>query len=212
MIFLLQIIKYDLNLYCYFITLFYMEFFDFFEFIKIMNNIPKSDQIDELCKANENFVYLDNLASQGYFKLLTPIQKYHLFATACAYDSIDIAMLLYKNDIDMEGVKELMLNFMAEVGSNSEYVIFRWIWEKNQIDFSKDEIDNCFIKILKSGNLEFVEWFCSLSCLIDWNDKEIKTRIGSEVLEFTDSVEDYLVAKFICEKYVKNRHHFTTSE
>ena len=189
-----------------------MEFFDFFEFIKIMNNIPKPDQIDELCKSNENFFYLDNLSSQGYFKLLTPIQKYHLFATACAYDSIDIAMLLYKNDIDMEGVKELMLNFMAEVGSNSEYVIFRWIWEKNQIDFSKDEIDNCFIKILKSGNLEFVEWFCSLSYLIDWNDKEIKARIGSEVLEFTDSVEDYLVAKFICEKYVKNRHHLTTSE
>ena len=189
-----------------------MEFFDFFEFIKIMNNIPKPDQIDELCKSNENFFYLDNLSSQGYFKLLTPIQKYHLFATACVYDSIDIAMLLYKNDIDMEGVKELMLNFMAEVGSNSEYVIFRWIWEKNQIDFSKDEIDNCFIKILKSGNLEFVEWFCSLSYLIDWNDKEIKARIGSEVLEFTDSVEDYLVAKFICEKYVKNRHHLTTSE
>jgi hypothetical protein len=189
-----------------------MEFFDFFEFIKIMNNIPKPDQIDELCKANENFVYLDNLASQGYFKLLTPIQKYHLFTTACAYDSIDIAMLLYKNNIDMEGVKELMLNFMAEVGSNSEYVIFRWIWEKNQIDFSKDEIYSCFIKILKSGNLEFVEWFCSLSCLIDWNDIEIKARIGDEVLEFTDSKEDYLEAKFICEKYMKNRHHLTTSE
>ena len=45
-------------------------------------------------------------------------------------------MLLYKNNIDIEGVKELMLNFMAEVGSNSEYVIFRWIWEKKQINFT----------------------------------------------------------------------------
>jgi hypothetical protein len=147
---------------------------------------------------------VDNLASIGYFKLLTPIQKYHLFATACAYKSIDIAMLLYKNDSDMEGVKGLMLNFMVEIGSDFEYVIFRWIWEKNNIDFTKDELDNCFIKILKSENLEFIEWFCSLPNIIDWNDNYLKSRIVNEVLEFANSKEYYIISKYICEQY--NQH------
>jgi hypothetical protein len=175
---------------------------DFFEFIEIIKNIPKPDDIDELCKSNVNFCYLDNLAILGYFKLLTPIQKYHLFATACAYESIDIAMLLYKNDIDMEGVKELMLNFMAEEGSNSEYVIFRWIWEKKYINFTQEELNDCFIKILKSGNLEFVEWFCSQPNTIDWNDNKIKERIAIEVLEYSDSKKDFMIAKYICEQYL----------
>ena len=198
-----------------------MEFFDLFDFtdfnefnkfnklIEIMRSIPMLEQMDELCKYNINFQPIENLASQGYFKLLTPIQKYHLFATACAHASIDIVMLLYKNDIDMEGVKELMLNYMAEVGSDSEYIIFRWIWEKNEINFTKDEIDDCLIKIFKSGNLEFVEWFCSLSNpnIIDWNDSDLKKRIGYEVLEFVDSKEDYIIAKYICEQYMKNNIH-----
>jgi hypothetical protein len=190
----------------------FFEFFDFFEFIEIMKNIPKPHQIDELCKCNFNFIYLDNLASQGYFKLLTPIQKYHLFSTACAYESVDIAMLLYKNDIDLEGVKGLMMNFLAEVGSNPEYVIFRWIWEKNQINFISDEIDECLIKILKSGNLEFIEWFCLQPNIINWDNNNLKTRIINEVLEFADTKEDYIVAKYICEQYKKNRDYLTTSE
>lgn len=177
---------------------------DFFEFIEIMKNIPKPDEIDELCKSNVNFCYLNNLSSQGYFKLLSPIQKYNLFSTACAYESVDIAMLLYKNDLDMEGVKELMLNFMAEVGSNCEYVIFRWIWEKNQINFNQNELNDCFIKILKSRNLEFIEWFCSQSKIIDWNNNAIKERVGLEVLENLDSKEDFMIAKYICEKYMCN--------
>lgn len=178
---------------------------DFFEFIELMKNIPVPDQIDELCKSNTNFIYLDKLASYGYFKLLTPIQKYHLFATACAYESVDIAMLLYKNDIDMEGVKELMLNFMSEVGSNSEYVIFRWIWEKKQVNLSQDEINDCLINIFKSGNMEFAEWFCSQSNLIDWNNNNLKQRIINEVLECLKSKDDYMVAKFICEQYKKSK-------
>ena len=183
-----------------------MDFFEFIEFIEIMKNIPKPDDIDELCKSNINYYYLDNLASQGYFKLLCPIQKYHLFSTACAYESVDIAMLLFKNNLDMEGVKGLMLNFMAEVGSNCEYVIFRCIWEKNQINFTQEEINDCFIKILKSGNLEFVEWFCSQSNIIDWNDKSIRERIVFEVLEYFDCIEDFLIAKYICEKYMCNKN------
>ncbi len=179
---------------------------DFFEFIEIIKNIPKPDDIDELCKSNVNFYYLDNLATQGYFKLLTPIQKYHLFARACAYESIDIAMLLYKNNIDMEGVKELMLNFMAEIGSNSEYVIFRWIWEKKQINFTQEELNDCLIKILKSGNLEFIEWYCSQSNTINWNDNKIKERIACEVLEYYDSKKDFVIAKYICGKYLSMKN------
>lgn len=179
---------------------------NFLEFIKIMENIPKPDQIDELCKSNKNFSYIDNLASQGYFKLLTPIQKYHLFVTACAYESIDIAILLFNNDIDMEGVKELMINFMGEVGSNSEYVIFRWIWEKNLIKFSLDEITNCLIKILKSGNFEFIEWFSSVENIIDWNDENFRKKLSVEFFECDNCdncTKDYKIAKFICEKYIK---------
>lgn len=180
-----------------------INFMDFFEFIEIMNQIPKPEQINELCKSNLNFEYLDNLASFGYFKLLSPIQKYHLFATACAYESVDIAILLYKNDIDMEGVKELMINFMSEVGSSSEYVIFRWLWEKNLINFNQDEIVECLIKILKSGNIEFTEWFCSLN-LINWNDPLIKKKIADEFLNNIELKKEYIIAKFICEQYLKN--------
>ncbi len=179
---------------------------DFFEFLEIMKSIPKPDEIDNLCKSNINYFYLDNLASQGYFKLLSPIQKYHLFATACAYESVDIAMLLYKNDIDLEGVKELMLNFLAEVGSNSEYVIFRWLWEKNEIIFNQEEINDCFIKILKSSNLEFVEWMCSQNNLINWEDSLIKERIINEVFENADCLDDYKIAKIICEQYLARQN------
>lgn len=184
---------------------------DFLKFIELMKTIPMPEEIEELCKSNTNFVYLDNLASQGYFKLLTPIQIYNLFTTACAYESIDIAMLLYKNNIDMEGVKELMVGFMTEVGSNSEYVIFRWIWEKKQIKLSQDEINDCLINILKSGNLEFADWFCSLPNVINSNNN-IKQRIVNEVLKYSNSKEDYILAKFISEQYLKKQYHFTTSE
>ena len=181
-----------------------MEYFDFLEFVEIMKTVPSFYEIDDLCKSNSNFAYLDSLKSQGYFKLLTPIQIYSLFTTACAYESVDIAMLLYSNQIDMEGVKELMLNFMCVEGTNSEYVIFRWIWEKNQINFTSEEINGCLIQILKSGNLEFIEWFCNLPNIITWNDNKLKNQIGTNVLEFLDSNEDYMIGKYICEKYIDN--------
>lgn len=59
---------------------------------------------------------------------------------------------------------------------------------KNQIKFTLDELNECFRKILKSGNLEFVEWFCSLSDIIDWNNNLIK-EIVFEVLEYTNLKE-----------------------
>lgn len=181
---------------------------NFFDFLEIIKNLPKPNQIDELCESDDNFNLLKNLASWGYFKLLSPTQKYELFVTACAHESVDIAMLLYNNDIDMIGVKNLMMNFMAEVGSNSEYVIFRWIWENNSISFNKDEINDCFIKILKSANLDFIKWFGSQS--IDWNDSNLKIRIGNEVLNHVDLNYDYNVAKYVCEQYRNN--YLTTSE
>lgn len=183
---------------------------DFFEFIEIMKLIPKPEQIDQLCKSNINFIYLENLSSYGYFKLLSPIQKYHLFSTACAYESIDIAMMLYKNDIDLDALKELMINFMADVGSNSEYVIFRWIWEQNSINFTQDEIIDCLIKIFKSGNIEFAEWFCS-QISVDWEDKLLKQKIINEILHQADSSDDYLMAKFICQFYLTNTNCVTSN-
>jgi len=175
---------------------------DFFEFLEIMKNIPDLNETDILCKSNVNFSYLDNLASQGYFKLLNPTQKYHLFVTACAYGSVDIAILLYKNSIDMEGLKEFMLNYLVEISDSSEYYIFRWIWEKKSIEFTQEEIIECFIKILKSGNLEFAEWFCSLG-LVDLTDPDIKKTIINDILELADTTNTYTIAKLICKEYLK---------
>ena len=181
-----------------------MNFENFFDFIEIIKNLPKPNEVDELCKSNLNFFYLDYLSSLEYFKLLTPIQIYHLFSTACAYESIDIAMLLYKNNIDMIGVKELMINFMAEVGSDSEYVLFRWIWEKNNIVFTNNEINECLIKILKTGNIEFIEWFLSIPDIIKWNNLNLKKQIANEILETASYKKDFIIAKYICKKYSEN--------
>lgn len=174
---------------------------DFFEFIELMKVIPKPNDVDELCKSNLNYLLVYRLASWDYFKLLTPIQRYHLFATACAYDSIDIAMLIYKQLIDLEAVKELMLNYLVEVGSNTEYVIFRWIWEQKQIIFTADELEYCFIQILKSSNLEFAEWFYYLN-IVDISSDSFKSKIGIEVLNNLASKDEYNMACWICSKYL----------
>ena len=77
----------------------------------------------------------------------------------------------YKNDIDMEGVKELMLNYMAEVGSDSEYIIFRWIWEKNEINFTKDEIDDLVDFFISKGrNKDLVVYNCTSGYPVPFND------------------------------------------
>lgn len=174
----------------------------FYEFIMILKSIPTITQVDEWAKFNSNLYFFEFLKSQGYFKLLDPIQKYHLFTTACSHDSVDIAMLIFNNtDIDLEGVKELMLNYMVQVGSNTEYIIFRKIWEKNLINFNPEEIEEIFFSILKTSNLEFVEWFCSLN-LIDFKNKRIKDKIGYEILENAGTTSDFKVAKFISSLYL----------
>jgi len=172
----------------------------FFKFMMIMKTIPTIEQIDNLAKSNDNLPIFESLQTQGYFKLLCPIQKYHLFVSACSHDSIDIAMLIFNNNIDLEGVKELMLNYLAQVGGNVEYIIFRNIWEKKVIDFNPNEIEEIFFSILKSSNLEFAEWFCSLN-LIDLNVDKIKQKIGLEILASANNLDDYQMAKFICSKY-----------
>jgi hypothetical protein len=176
----------------------------FFKFMMIMKTIPTIGQIDNLTKSNINLGIFESLQSQGYFKLLCPIQKYHLFVSACSHDSIDIAMLIFNNNIDLEGVKELMLNYLAEVGGSIEYVIFRNIWEKNVINFDYDEIKEIFFSILKSSNLEFIEWFCSLN-LINFNDNKIKEQIGYDIIGKAENHHDFVVAKFICSQFIKNK-------
>lgn len=172
-----------------------------FEFMIIMISIPSIEQIDYLTKSNENLSIFECLQSQGYFKLLSPIQKYHLFVTACSFDSIDIAMLIFNNNVDLIGVKELMLNYLAPVGGNVEYVIFRNIWEKNVINFNFDEIEEIFFSILKSSNLEFIEWFFNLN-IINYNDIKIKKKIGLDVLTHANNYDDFIIAKFICSQFL----------
>lgn len=173
----------------------------FYKFMITLKSIPTVNQIDEWTKSNSNLFFFEFLQSQGYFKLLDPIQKYQLFVTACSYDSIDIAMLILNNDIDLEGVKKLMLNYLIQVGYNTEYIIFRQIWEKNIIHFNLEEIETIFFNILKTSNLEFVEWFYSLN-LINFKNLRIKEKIGYEILENAENASDFAVAKFICSKYL----------
>ena len=59
-----------------------------------------------------------------------------------------------------------------------------------------------FFNILKSSNLEFIEWFCSLN-LIDLNDTKIKEKIGCDILDKTTNNDDYIKAIFICSQYIK---------
>ena len=59
-----------------------------------------------------------------------------------------------------------------------------------------------FFNILKSSNLEFIEWFCSLN-LIELNDTRIKEKIGWEILDKASNNDDYKKAIFICSQYIK---------
>jgi hypothetical protein len=179
------------------------SFESFYEFMMILKSIPTIIQIDDWAKSNTNLYFFEFIQSNGYFKLLDPIQKYHLFVTACSHNSIDIAMLILNHtDIDLEGVKELMLNYLVQVGTNIEYVIFRKIWEKNLIHFHPEEIEEIFFSILKTYNLEFVEWFCSLN-QIDFNNHRIKEKIGNEILANVESKSDFEIGKFICSMYLE---------
>lgn len=173
----------------------------FCKFMNVIKSIPTIEQIDNLTKSNDNLKMFEIMESYGYFKLLNPIQKYHLFVSACSYDSIDIAMLIFNNDIDLEGVKEFMIKYLVQVGTNTEYMIFRKIWEKKIINFNLEEINEIFFSILKSSNLEFVEWFCSLN-LININDDEIKKKIASDILANACDYQDFIVSKFICSLYI----------
>lgn len=178
------------------------SFESFYEFMMILKSIPNIAQIDEWAKSNSNLYFFEFLQSNGYFKLLDPIQKYHLFVTACSHNSIDIALLiLNQTNIDLEGVKELMLNYLVQVGTDVEYVIFRKIWEKNIIHFSLEEIEEILFSIFKTSNLEFVEWFCSLN-QIDFLDLRIKEKITNEILANAESKSDFKIGKFICSLYL----------
>lgn len=174
----------------------------FCEFMLIMKSIPTVKEITELTHTNTNLFFFEFLKSSGYFNLLGEEQKYHLFVEACSHDSIDIAMLIFSTLIDLEGVKEFISNYLAQVATSTEYIIFRKIWEINIVQFNQEEIEEMFFHILGSSNLEFIEWFCSLN-LIDLKDTRIKEKIGWDILDKATNNDDYRKAIFICSQYIK---------
>lgn len=180
---------------------------NFIQFINVMKFIPTIKQITELTHTNTNLFLFEFLKSCGYFNLLDDEQKYHLFVEACSHDSIDIAMLIFSTLIDLKGVREFMINYLAQVANITEYTIFRKIWEKNVIKFNHEEIEEIFFHILKSSNLEFIEWFCSLN-LIDLKSDRIKEKIGWEVLDKASNNDDYRTAIFICSQYISTNKFY----
>ena len=187
-----------INLICQFDT-----YDKFVQFVDIMKYIPNVKQITKLTHTNTNLFFFEFLKSSGYFNLLNEEQKYHLFVEACSHDSIDIAMLIFSTSIDLDGVREFMQNYLVQVATCTEYMIFRKIWEKNVIQFTYTEIEEMFFHILKSSNLEFIEWVCSLN-LIDLMNDNIKEKIGWVILDKASNNDDYKTAIFICSQYIKN--------
>ena len=177
----------------------------FYEFMTLMKSIPTISQITKLTHTDSNLFIFEYLQSQGYFNLLDSTQKYYLFVEACEYESINIAMLIFSNSIDLEKVKIFMKNFLTQFGNNSEYIIFKKIWEKNIIIFNQKEIEEIFFSILKSTNIEFIEWFYSLN-LINLKDEKISEQINFKILMNASNSDDYKVAIFICTQflYLKN--------
>lgn len=170
---------------------------NFYNFMEIMKELPTLQQLDEYCKNDSYIGLFEYLESIEYFKLLTPIQKYHLFTTACGHNSYLIAKILYNNDIDYEGLIVFMINYFAEIGQNNEFNMFKWIWSFGKIQLSIDEENECFIKILKSGNLDFAQWFYSLK-LININSEKLKNRIYNEFLLNANCYIDYKISHWIC--------------
>lgn len=173
----------------------------FKKFMKIMEHIPTISQVSELTHDNRNLFFLKFLQTQGYFNLLDPIQKYYLFIEACTYNSINIAILIFSNLNDLDGVKEFMLNYLAQVGTETEYKIFRKIWEKNILQFNQEEIEELFFNILKTSNIEFIKWFYSLN-LINLTNVRIRERIHLEILMNASNNDDYKTIIFIFSQYV----------
>ena len=154
-----------------------------------------------MTESNNNLKDFEYLESIGYLEMLSPMDRYHLFVSACGYDSADIAMCIYRIGVEQDALKEFMINYLSEIGGSTEFLVFRWIWNKNQIKFNTEELNQIGINILNSGNIDFVEWFYSFE-LIDLNNVEFKKLVG-EVLSKADKYEDYQIAKHICSLYIK---------
>ncbi len=164
----------------------------FYEFMMILKALPTIDELEDLTKSNKNLYFFEFLQTEGYFKLHSPINKYNLFVSACLYGSVDIAMLIFENDVDLESVKGLMLNYLSLTGTETDYIIFKKIWEKNQIYFNEIETETLFFSILKSSNIEFIKWFYSLD-LIDFSNIEIKNKIITEIISFGKNKKNFLI-------------------
>lgn len=174
---------------------------NFYKFMIILKSIPTIAQVNEWTKYDCNLYFFELLKFYGYFKLLDPIQNYNLFITACSHNSIDIAIfILNYTDIDLGKVKEFMTNPLIYNKSIINHIIFKKIWEKNIIHFNLKEIETIFFYILKTSNLEFIKWFCSLN-LIDLKNDIIKQKIGDEILERAENISDFAIGLFICSMY-----------
>ena len=120
---------------------------------------PTYRELDEIVRFDSCVCIVEKLVELKYFDSFTQDQIYELFSTACGYNCVDIVKVLYFLNLDYKTLNPLMINFMAEVG---EYNLFRWIYEQDNIIFTENEIIDCFYNIIKSGNLEFLEWFYKL--------------------------------------------------
>ena len=175
----------------------------FYKFMEIMKSIPNILQISDLTITNSNLPIFEFLQSQNYFNLLSIEQKYMLFLKACLYNSLDIALLIFISSTNLLAIKEFMKKYLAQIGNNMEYLFFKKIWEKNIIVFNQEEIDEMFFFILKTSNLEFIEWFYSLN-LINLKDEIIIKKIGFEILDNASNSDDFIVAIFICSLYLEH--------
>ena len=57
-----------------------------------------------------------------------------------------------------------------------------------------------FVSVLGAGNVEFIDWFCSLG-IVDLRDRELRHRVGREVLGYVEDSGAYEVAIKICAMY-----------
>lgn len=91
---------------------------------------------------------------------------YNLISTVCVKLSYkdcnqkyyEIFNKLYELQKDHNDLKPLLINFLAQEG---EINLFKWIYNKKDIQFNKEEYNDCKDYILKSGKIEFINWFNS---------------------------------------------------
>ena len=171
----------------------------FIELIKLLSS--SYQQINELAKSDNNFQLFKMLDIFNYLNIFNSLQLYNLFVIACLENSTNIALLLIDKEIYTDSLKEFMKNYLSKIGNN--FIIFKKIWEKNIIIFDQEDIEIIFFNILKSLNIEFIKWFYSMK-QINLNDNRIKNKIGTEILEFAENKQDFIVIMCLLQFYIND--------